>query len=305
MKLINTYEDMKRFIEGSGVVRGKKSLKIFYGETVDEFGMPIDSLKYYFFLSLMAKHLAVNATVVVADTASLMNDSTLQKQESIKQSLKRRIQLLEKIIAVYHLPITIRLMSEIFQSNEYKIIRQKVERADMKPLEPLLAKTVLANKFEEEKKKNFRYALDAIATGLLFDIKIGPPRERFYDEAGEIIVPGKLKSIYLTPTQPLGQNFAFFLTHPEIEEYGVTPYKAGSNKLQNFRIILGETPMAKAKELIETSFESVSSDTVHPAKDLHAITELARRLLQKDRVFTETAAQVREYIYKPLELEEL
>jgi len=111
--------------------------------------------------------------------------------------------------------------------------------------------------------------------------------------------------MYLTPTQPLGQNFAFFLTHPEIEEYGITPYKAGSNKLQDFRIILGETPLRRAKELLETSFESDKKETVHPVKDIYEITEGARMFLQKEKIYPDTVAQLEEYIYKPLGLEEL
>lgn len=289
-----------------------KKLQLFYGETVDEFGMPIDSLKYYFALSQLQKQLSAEATIVVADVASLLNDSAIQKQERIKTSLHNRIALLNKIIAVYGLPIKIRLMSDLFETNEYKILRKKVGEVDMKIVEPLLSQTVPINKLEEERKKNFRYALDAIATALLFDVKVGPPRERFYDEAGEKIMPGKLKSVYLTPTYPLGQNFAFFLTHPEIEEFGVTPYKAGSNKLQNYRIILDETPLERVKELIQTSFESLKPETAHPVFDLFEITQIAKRFLtgsqqnttfvSVDQIRNATIQQVEKYIYKPLEL---
>jgi len=139
-----------------------KKLQLFYGETVDEFGMPIDCLKYYFALSQLQKQLSADATVVVADVASLMNDSSLQKQEQIKQSLVQRVKLLHAIISVYRLPITVRFMSDIFETHEYKELRNRVEHFDIKNLEPLLSKTVPANKLEEEKKKKFRYALDAI-----------------------------------------------------------------------------------------------------------------------------------------------
>ncbi len=302
--------EFARFLRESGGVYGAlgdfklnhKPIRLFYGETVDEFGMPIDCLKYYFTLSNLQKKLSAVATVVVADTASFMNDSTVQKREHIRSSLNSRIELLNKIIAVYRLPIKIRLMSEQFMTDEYKKLRAEIAKVDLKVIEPLLSKTILPNKLAEERKKKFGYALDAVATGLLFDMKIGPPRERFYDEAGEKIMPGKLKSIYLTPTQPLGKNFAFFLTHPEIEEYGVTPYKAGSNKLQDFRIILGETSFIRAKELLETSFESENPDTVHPVKDIHAITEMAREFLGV-KISKDTLSQLRECIYTPLGLE--
>ncbi len=355
MKRQQTLEELKRFLKGSGFARGtlgfdprnlkllaaanrNRAVQIFYGETVDEFGMTVDSLKYYFFLSLLQKYLEsvgirTEATIVIADVASILNDSAREREEGIKRSVERRKKLLHKIIAVYDLPIRMRLMSDIFCTRPYNEIRRKIDRAVNNldvfvRIEPLLSKTVLINRLAEERKKKFQYALDAIATGLKFDIKIGPPRERFYDEAAQVIAKHAglipMMSIYLTATQPLGKDFAFFFTHPEIEEYGVTPYKAGSNKLQEYRIVLGETPLSRAKTLIETSFESINKDVVHPVLDLYAMTELAKRLLTKDsslpfprlgNLHSEhdpiatlkeaTMVQLREYIYRPLRLEEL
>ena len=355
MKRQNIYEDLQRFVEGSGMVRGTLGfdslnskililgtethpLQIFYGETVDEFGMPVDSLKYYFFLSILQKHLEsigihIEATVVIADVASLLNDSAREKQDTIIASVKRRKKLLDKIITVYDLPITVRLMSDIFDSDDYKERRRQVDRAAENPdvfkkIEPLLSKTVLVNRLAQERKKKFQYALDVIATGLLFNMKIGPPRERFYDEAGGMIakeisdlIEGKsLLSMYLQPTQPLGQNFAFFLTHPEIVEYGVTPYKAGSNKLQEYRIVLGETSFLRATALIQSSFETLTPETVHPVFDLFIICDMAKKLLGKDYVLPDhrqtkfehidemkmaTLFELNASIYKPLGLEVL
>ena len=241
MKRQNIYEDLQRFVEGSGMVRGTLGfdslnskililgtethpLQIFYGETVDEFGMPVDSLKYYFFLSILQKHLEsigihIEATVVIADVASLLNNSAREKRDTIIQSIERRQQLLKKIIAVYDLPIKIRLMSDIFASRAYKETRNIVQTVVENPvvfrgIESYLSKTILENRLTEERKKKFQYALDAIATGLKFDIKIGPPRERFYDEAAQVIAKHAglipMMSIYLTATQPLGKDFAFF-----------------------------------------------------------------------------------------------
>lgn len=355
MKGKHAIQNLKRFAEGSGLVRGtlgfdsgnltlltarsaNRPLQIFYGETVDEFGMPVDSLKYYFFLSILQRYLEsigihTEATVVIADVASLLNNSAREKQDTIMASLERRKKLLDKIIAVYDLPITIRLMSDIFTSRGYKELRRQVDTAAgnqalFEKIEPLLSKTVLVNRLAEERKKKFQYALDAIATGLLFDVKIGPPRETYYDQASLVIAKHigirSMVSVYLIPTQPLGENFAFFLTHPEIEEYGLTPYKAGSNKLQEYRIVIGETPLSRAKILIKTSFESIKKDVVHPVLDLYAITKLAKRLLEKNerQPFPElenfysgndpitmlkeaTVAQLSAYIYRPLGLEEL
>lgn len=324
---------LKRFIRGSGGVYGvrsldgrvdKKSLTVFYGETADAFGVTIDSLAYYFFISLIHRKLtragmAVESTVLLADTASLLNTSAIGKEDAVRASIDRRRNMLKRIIDTYHLPITVRLMSDLFQTPGYKKCRSKVETMTkdaglMKKIEPYLLKTVLSSKRTEEQTKKYRYALDAVATGLLFDIKVGPPRERFYDEAGEILAPGRLASIYLKPAQPLGQNFSFFLTHPEIETYGVTPYKAGSNRLEDCRIILGTTSFEKAASLIRSSFESFHPHTVHPVGDVFRITEYARKLLGHDVPFPLTQGSVEElkehtisalqaYIYDPLSLE--
>ena len=43
----------------------------------------------------------------------------------------------------------------------------------------------------------------------------------------------------------LVENYLFYLINPEIEKYGLTPYKAESNKLENNRIVIGKTSLER------------------------------------------------------------
>jgi hypothetical protein len=271
-------------------------IKLFYGETVDELGMPVDSLKYYFFLSIIHRYfeslnIPIESTVIIADIHSLLNDSSQNKNEIIGKSIERRITLLHKLRTVFGLPFHVVKMSDMFETAAYKDALARTtnvlnDSSIYDSIIPFLEKTVLFNRLPEEHRKKFRYGVEAIAVSQLFDMKIGPPREKYYDQAAEVINTALLKpsllSMYLQPSQPLGQNFAYFLNHPEIEEYGVTPYKAASNKMQDCRIILGQTTLEQIHMLIESSFESLNPETVHPVYDVFLIAEMARRLIAHD-----------------------
>lgn len=273
-----------------------KIVKIFYGETYDEYGLTIDSLKYYFVLSLIHFHLEkvgfkVESTLIQADIASLLNKSARNKKATLIEQRDDRLDLIKKIIKTYKLPIKVKLMSEIFDSDDYKQNIKLVNQFanTQKPNSPFyenLKKTVLRNRLKQEYHAKFQYAKEAVATSMLFDIKIGPPREQFYDKAQHILAKNlglnKLIGIYLKPTFPLGQNFAYFLTHPEIEEFGLTPYKAGSNGMQDYRIILGETSCSTVEKLISSSFESENAQTAHPVLDVYLISDLARKFTESN-----------------------
>ncbi len=307
------------------VVEKRKSIKILYGETFDLFGMTIDSLKYYFFISLIHKYfeqseIKVTSIVLVGDKAALMNDSAAEKDKLVVEGQKR-VEFIKKIIQIYNLPIKPLLMSEILIENKMPTLIETVEKyiSTSDESKKLLEKTVLKNRIRQEVKSGFQYSKEEIAIGILFDIKIGPPREKNYDEVTRMVQKGndinQLLSIYLQPSYPLGKDFSFFINHPEIEEFGLTPYKAGSNKLQEFRIILGNTSYDDACQLISNSFESLEANIVHPVFDTLVITDLARKFIEND--FSEflsykfedisnlkgiTQKQLKKYIYLPLSL---
>jgi len=270
--------------------------RCFYGETYDTLGMTIDSLKYYFFLSLLHNNLTkfgieIESTVVIADTASGINKSSQMFNTNIDQIGIDRLIYCKRIKKHFNLTINFILMSDLFDSekiNERIRLVESVGNNDPKVIE-LLSKTVLKNKIKQEQDTGFRYGFEAIATGTLFDIKIGPPREKYYDQAAKIICKklklNQLQSIYLTPTFPLAQDFSYFLMHPEIEEYGLTPYKAGSNQMQDFRIILNTTTIENVKHLIEGTHLTTNPNLPNPVLDLLFIADMANNLKNKDDNF--------------------
>jgi hypothetical protein len=212
-------------------------------------------------------------------------------------------------------------MSEMLEEQKIPALIKNVEKYidTSDEAKKFLTKTILKNRIKQEVKSNFQYSKEEVAIGTLFDIKIGPPREKNYDEVTRMIQRNndinELISIYLQPSYPLGKDFSFFLNHPEIEEFGITPYKAGSNKLQESRIILGSTSYKESCRLLSDSFESLEINTVHPVFDSLVITDLARKFIEND--FSEFASykfedistlvgitqkQLEKYIYLPLSL---
>ena len=322
---INTLNKTERFPEGSGMVRGyfpskagvsemlKKqrngTVRIFYGESYDMLGVTIDSLKYYLFLALLHKNLeesgvSVESVVLIADTASTINSSSGDTNTVLAEG-KRRLEILHKIIDIYSLPIKVQLMSEIFREDSVQELIQKVQNvvSESTDIQLMLQKTVLQNRIHQENKVAYRYGAEAVATALLYDLKIGPPRERFYDEAA-VVIAKKLnincyRSIYLTPTYPLGLDFVYFLMHPEVEEYGLTPYKAGSNKLEDNRIILGRSSLERVYELIDTSFFSKKAGLPDPVGELIGTAKLAGLFLGK-HALGDAQELYKKFIHEPL-----
>lgn len=299
---------LKRFLSKGGMVHGMfpsrqgvidvvtkqqmEPIRLLYGETYDSFGITVDSLRYYLFLGLfhmVLQKLGVNvqSTVLIADTASTINPSAGEAQRILEEG-KRRLTQVNKIIQIYHLPIRAQLMSELFQKQETQHVIYDTQRivSSSPDIQSMLQKTVLRNRVHQEQKTAYKYGAEAIATAFLFDIKIGPPRERFYDETAAVIAKKlhreSYASMYLTPTYPLGLDFVYFLLHPEIEAFGLTPYKAGSNNLQEQRIVLGKTPIETVRDLIDSSFVPKTIHLPNPVADLLHIGKMARMFLDHD-----------------------
>jgi hypothetical protein len=264
----------------------QKSLKIVYGETYDKYGLTFDSLYYYFVLSTISKLLKsygfdVIATLIVGDLASIRNDNVVEKEELLKQ-VEENYGLILELVKKYNLQIEVKKMSELFENSDYKsrLEKLKCDALQNEDVVNLLEKTVLKNRLKQEYEKGFQYALEEVALIAEYDIKIGPPREKYYDKIAEIIF-GKLFGLYLKPTYPLGLNYDFFINNPEIEEFGVTPYKAGSNKLQDNRLIINKTTVDEFNELVSRTFVPSFAELPNPLFVLTNLIKLKALIAEK------------------------
>ena len=269
-----------------------KPLKIFYGETYDSDGNTIDSMKYYFFVSNFSKSLEeegykTNPIILIADIAACRNVSESLNVKYIELG-EERGNFVKNIRDIYKLNLEVIKMSDYIYTDEFQnkldeiisICRNDSEL--MKKIE----KSVPESKVEIERKKGFAYSFDEITTIIDLDIKVGPPREDLYDNIARNIAakegfPGVM-SLFLTPTFPLGKNWAYFFANEGIEDHGITAYKAGSKRLQDYRILPGKTSPEQAKRLIDKSFISTNPKLPNPALDIGIISEMARKNLEKE-----------------------
>ena len=261
--------------------------RILYGETYDVFGITIDSLKYYLFLEYIARIAGekVQCTVVEGDLHSVINPSVVEKDSLLVEG-QRRIDQISKIFEKLQIKqVSVRLMSELFCERKVIDLVSKVSTLvkDRVDLQDKLIPTVLQNRVAQERESGFRYAAEAIALALHFDLKVGPPREENYDKIAQVIskeVGGSYAAVYLRPSYPLTSDFSFYLTHPEIEEYGLTPYKAGSNKLQDLRIVLGRTSEREVLDLIRNCYMPRDMRYACPLVDLASMVVISEQIGQ-------------------------
>lgn len=336
----NKYNQIKEMLSNKGLVnslspsmgkitekiKSSKKLRLVYGETYDKYGLTIDSLKYYFFVSLLHRYLEsigieVQSYVIVGDIHSVKN-KIVQDKQSLLADADERMKKLEEIKKVYHLSFEPILMSKAYQNAEYKERLKIVNKIfnESKEFRGMAEKTVLVNRLSQENRAGFQYTVEEVALIMDYDIKIGPLREIHYDKIARLIGKqlGKpsLCGIYLQPTYPLGMNFNYFICNPEIEKYGLTPYKAGSNRLQENRVVIGRSMLAEIETLIDESFISNNPELPNPVLDLYSIAEMAKVLLENGELNLEKESlvnnpeQLKEkvleylklYIYEPLKL---
>jgi len=304
----------------------KKVVKLIYGETYDRFGLTIDSLKYYFYLSLLHKELEelgfkVISNVIIGDLHSVKNQNVVNKDELLDKA-SDRLKFLKEIKAKYSLRFEPVLMSQLFKQNDFPERREATKRVFEKTPEckEIAQKTVLKNRLTQEEKAGYQYTIEEVTLIMGYDIKIGPPREVFFDQLARMIASrlgkAELCGIYLKPTYPLGLGFDYFIQHPEIEEYGLTPYKAGSNQLQSNRVILDKGMRNTITEFMVKSFIPKSLKLPNPLLDLLLITDLAKSCLTNSLTLSDYQVLVNDteelknkllkqlelYIYQPLNL---
>lgn len=260
-------------------------IRILYGETYDKCGITIDSVKYYLFLEYLARIAGGKARCIVVegDLHSVINPSVREK-DLLLQEGRRRVEQIGGILRKLQLKhVSMRLMSELFE--EKKVMGSVNTVASLvkgnEDIQNKLIPTVLQNRVAQERDSGFRYAAEAIGLALNFDIKVGPPREENYDTIAQIIgkeVGGSYSAVYLRPSYLLTPDFSFYLTHPEIEKYGLTPYKAGSNKLQDLRIVIGRTSEEEIRELISACYVPRDIRDANPLLDLANIVVMSEQI---------------------------
>ena len=91
-------------------------IQLFYGETYDQVGNPIDSMKYYFFVSELARSLAaegiaVDPSILIADTAACRNVG--KKQEELFMRLgEDRVKFVQQVNDTYRTGLRVIKMSD-------------------------------------------------------------------------------------------------------------------------------------------------------------------------------------------------
>ncbi len=295
-------EDIERAIGERA--RSGHSVSVMYGETYDRWGPTLDSLKYYFAVAAIGRAIGelgapAVPTILIADIASCRNEPEEQHDELMALG-RAKVQFVGEVSRIYSLGLRVIAMSEYLHSagfqDRLRAIREEAEKQDR--IYQWVRQTVPASKVAIEERKGFAYAFEEIATIVEYDIKVGPPREKFYDEPARLIAGAlgyrPLASVYLRPTFPLGVGPDLFARNAELEEYGVTPYKAGSKGLQDHRVILGHTPDDKIADLIRRSFVGKRRDVPNAVLDIAVIAEMARQRLENDP----REIQVREAFYR-------
>ena len=298
----------------------KSGLGLVYGETYDVYGLTIDSLKYYFFLAVLQSVFdSAFCKVIIGDVASIRNKGV--DENIIQAKTEENIKLIDKIRSAFTLPINFVRMSTIFETDDFKKKLELVRKEHTlnKDMQNLATNTVMRNRLKQENEAGFQYSLEEVALIIDPDIKIGAMREVNYDKMANIVREKAglqpLLGVYLKPTYPLGVQFDYFLQHPEIEKYGLTPYKAGSNKLQDCRAVLGVTTIADIKALADKTFNPADVSLPNAIRDLYLISLLAEALKTKEFSLLENTdiyktpvveviiSRVEQYIYKPSGLE--
>jgi len=267
-----------------------QNIKIFYGETYDEAGNTIDSMKYYLFAANLSDVLKTmgydtDPVILVADTAACRNVSQ-NLQSRYMQLGAERTEFVEKVNRIYNCGLHIVKMSEYIDEPDFQSdVKKIIDLCESDPeLMKMIEESIPPSKVDIEREKGFMYSFDEIATILGYDIKIGPPREDLYDKTAREIAKRldrkQIMSIFLMPTFPVGLGWDYFFAHEDLEKYGITAYKGMSKRLQKYRILIGKTSPEYVDELIHNSFISTRLDIPNPILDIGIIVEMAKQRLK-------------------------
>ncbi len=266
-----------------------RPFRILYGETFDEQGNTLDSVKYYLFTSKLAKligskyEIAVEPTILVADLGVFRNYPDQIRE--MRGYAEDRQDFATNVRETYNGTFEVKLLSDIATTDEFMVRLEKVRdvsRSDDALMQMIIA-TVPPDRREESAKNGYIYSMEEIATILGIDIKVGPPREQLYDNATNSMLShfgvDPLLPVYLTQTYPLGMPYSSYINLP-IAKYGLTPYKAGSSQLADSRIIIGRTAKEDVVRLINDTEIEPARSKPNPVLDILMTADLARQHME-------------------------
>ncbi|MDE1848292.1 MAG: hypothetical protein KGH61_05100 [Candidatus Micrarchaeota archaeon] len=268
-----------------------RGFRILYGETFDDKGNPLDSLKYYLFVAGLAKSIEQNYDVVV-EPIILVADAGVyrnypEQAEQLRENAKSRLEFAKRAKEVYNCSYEVRLMSELAETDEFKERFERVSKVSMasQELMQMIERSVPEDRRDMERARGYIYSFEEIAVILGRDIKVGPPREKLYDSAANAMLAHfevmPLMGVYLTQTYPLGMKYGEYMSSAAIKQYGLTPYKVGSSNLAPNRIVIGGTQTREqVRELITNSQITPSLTKPNPVLDVAIIAEAARQHIE-------------------------
>ncbi len=305
--------------EISGLLQEKaksgKPIRILYGETFDEFGEPLDSLKYYLTVAILSKMLKehghnVDATILVADAGVMRNYP--DKRDSILKMAERRRLFAEKVKEAFGCEFNVVLMSSYADSKEFQDKAESLRQICKK--DPALLEMVRQSSPSDRKdiseKIDYQYTYEELATIYGIDIKVGPPREHLYDDIVRALNKSQnetpLIPLYLTPSFPFATEPKFYETRPDVQKYGITPYKSNSKSMSNKRIVVGISTLPEVKHLVYATQQAFSLSDPEPVRDLAVLVDLAKcmRLQQKSPDFELSGSYRGSKMFRSMVLEE-
>ena len=264
-----------------------KQVKLLYGETFDDNGNSIDSIKYYLFIDLFSKlitheyNVEISPTVLIADSGMYRNFPN--QTEQIKELAANRVAFAEKVKNIYNCRYNVILMSDLVKTDMFEATCENIKSSILsnKELIPLIEKTVPEDRLEMERRRGYVYSIEEMAIIAGLDFKIGPPREELYDNLTNIIAPklgyASLHGVYLYPTYPLGLHYGDYMSSSSVKQYGLTPYKVGSSNFSKNRIAIGLSTIESIRENFDNTQISKSENKPNPIIDIAMITNLARQ----------------------------
>lgn len=253
---IATIEELEQLIESG------EPLKVMMGQSFDG-GQPVDMMKYALFMMnfsdlLNLEGIDVKSNWLIADhfVVDINQDQT---RDEAKKQVEQRINYLRRLNEVYAGDIGFVMSSELSRSEGYKknletLFKEAGSNVDFKEL---VMKSIPPDR--RDNPNALRYPFEELATIQTMDtnVKIGPVREKLYDEPAREFAPvvgfNKYVAIQLTRSFPFGMPEIPAETSEEIEELGILPYKKGSKGLGDYRIDPMSDSLEKAQELIRST----------------------------------------------------